>query len=161
MQQRRRSEFQIKNRRQIEMNESFNATTSNASLPSKKVFTEESSVKKNVILPSTFSTKPQSPEANLITNHDTPPIPLTVLVSPNVEKDDLLKLLNKSPCKTENIIDKDFIIPTLPQGKTMKITLISNWGDEDWIGLNGIEVFDAKTCAYADVHSVRNFKKLF
>ena len=42
----------------------------------------------------------------------------------------------------------EFIIPELPKGKLMKIDLLSNWGDEDFIGMNGIEIFDANTKQY-------------
>ena len=32
-------------------------------------------------------------------------------------------------------------IPTLPSGEILRFELISNWGDETYIGMNAIEVF--------------------
>ena len=40
---------------------------------------------------------------------------------------------------------KDFIIPELPFGQLLVFEIISNWGDEDFVGLNGIEVIDLST----------------
>lgn len=35
----------------------------------------------------------------------------------------------------------DFIIPVLPSGKKLLITILSTWGDKHYVGLNGIDVF--------------------
>lgn len=36
----------------------------------------------------------------------------------------------------------DFIIPELPFGELLVFEIISNWGDEDFVGFNGIEIID-------------------
>ncbi|CAG2170056.1 unnamed protein product [Oppiella nova] len=36
----------------------------------------------------------------------------------------------------------DFIIPELPFGQQLVFEIVSNWGDEDFVGLNGIEIID-------------------
>jgi len=36
----------------------------------------------------------------------------------------------------------DFIIPELPFGRELVFEIITNWGDEDFVGLNGIEILD-------------------
>ena len=46
--------------------------------------------------------------------------------------------------KIDNLKPKDFIIPNLPKGKKLVFEIMSNWGDEEYIGLNGIEIFQAK-----------------
>ena len=37
----------------------------------------------------------------------------------------------------------EFIIPIEPKGSQLRICILSNWGDEQYVGLNGIEVFEA------------------
>lgn len=49
----------------------------------------------------------------------------------------------------------DFIIPELPRGKEIVFELHSNWGDPEFIGLGGIEVFDSNSKARARVKQVR------
>lgn len=34
------------------------------------------------------------------------------------------------------------VIPTLPQGKKLEINILETWGDMNYLGLTGIEVFD-------------------
>ncbi|XP_054159665.1 protein KATNIP homolog [Oppia nitens] len=36
----------------------------------------------------------------------------------------------------------DFTIPELPFGRQLEIEIINNWGDEDYVGFNGIEIID-------------------
>ncbi|KAJ8975304.1 hypothetical protein NQ317_011646 [Molorchus minor] len=45
-----------------------------------------------------------------------------------------------------------FIIPKLPSGKTLMIDILSTWGDKHYVGLNGIEVFDAN----GEISKVKN-----
>ena len=33
-------------------------------------------------------------------------------------------------------------IPTLPQGKKLEINILETWGDMNYLGLTGIEIFD-------------------
>lgn len=52
-------------------------------------------------------------------------------------------------------IEADFIIPELPQGQQLTIDIKSNWGDEDYVGFNGIEIFDLKTKTQAIIEKVK------
>lgn len=40
-----------------------------------------------------------------------------------------------------DILDIDFIIPELPNGRNLSVNILTTWGDIHYVGLNGIEVF--------------------
>ncbi|CAK75339.1 unnamed protein product (macronuclear) [Paramecium tetraurelia] len=44
----------------------------------------------------------------------------------------------------QSIVGNRFEIPVLPSGKYLKFNVLSNWGDKQQVGLNGIEVFDSQ-----------------
>lgn len=37
---------------------------------------------------------------------------------------------------------KPFIIPTLPMGRILEFNILDTWGDINYLGLTGIEIFD-------------------
>ncbi|RWS22021.1 uncharacterized protein B4U80_10022, partial [Leptotrombidium deliense] len=44
--------------------------------------------------------------------------------------------------------------PELPEGQVMTIEMKSNWGDEDFIGLNGIEIFEVRNTDIVKIDKV-------
>lgn len=40
------------------------------------------------------------------------------------------------------LFDSDFIIPSLPKGQKIEFNLLTTWGDINYVGLTGIEIFD-------------------
>eukprot|EP00928_Gymnodinium_smaydae_P043070 TRINITY_DN28938_c1_g1_i1.p1 TRINITY_DN28938_c1_g1~~TRINITY_DN28938_c1_g1_i1.p1 ORF type:complete len:1607 (-),score=369.21 TRINITY_DN28938_c1_g1_i1:28-4848(-) len=49
---------------------------------------------------------------------------------------------------------RSITIPTLPRGRRLVFNCVSTWGDQDFVGLAGIELFDGKGCPVVlkDVH---------
>lgn len=54
-----------------------------------------------------------------------------------------LKLSMKPLLESRRSITVPFIIPELPCGRELVIEMLENWGDEETIGLNGIEIFES------------------
>lgn len=40
-------------------------------------------------------------------------------------------------------VKSEFVIPELPIGRLLEMKVYSNWGDKQFVGLNGIELFDS------------------
>lgn len=65
------------------------------------------------------------------------------------DKDDIFSMSNspfsRSIEKSLRISDQppeECIIPEMPSGSQLTLTLLANWGDEHFIGLNAIEILD-------------------
>jgi protein JBTS26 len=43
-----------------------------------------------------------------------------------------------------SIFKKPFIIPSLPKGKTLEFNILQTWGDINYLGMTGIEIFDSE-----------------
>jgi hypothetical protein len=41
------------------------------------------------------------------------------------------------------LFSKDFLIPTLPKGVKLEFNILTTWGDVNYVGLTGIEIFDS------------------
>ena len=40
--------------------------------------------------------------------------------------------------------EQSFIIPVLPKGRVLEFNIIQTWGDLNYLGLTGIEIFDSR-----------------
>jgi len=40
------------------------------------------------------------------------------------------------------LFNSDFYIPELPRGKNLLFNILTTWGDMNYVGLTGIEIFD-------------------
>jgi hypothetical protein len=58
------------------------------------------------------------------------------------ELGDLIDELNDVVGKAEET-GEEFSIPELPAGQELSLTLLSNWGSQSFVGLNGVELFDS------------------
>jgi hypothetical protein len=41
------------------------------------------------------------------------------------------------------MFNSDFMIPTLPNGSQLQFNILTTWGDVNYVGLTGIEIFDS------------------
>lgn len=58
--------------------------------------------------------------------------------------DDLIDELNDAiGSENQEETGEEFLIPELPQGRELTMVLLSNWGNQQYIGLNGVELFDS------------------
>lgn len=59
----------------------------------------------------------------------------------NKELDNLIDELNDVVAKESG---EEFYMPELPRGQEMTLVLLSNWGHQNFVGLNGVEIFDSE-----------------
>lgn len=43
-----------------------------------------------------------------------------------------------------SLFNRDFIIPNLPTGQKVDFNILTTWGDMNYVGLTGIEIYDSK-----------------
>ncbi|CAD8052918.1 unnamed protein product [Paramecium sonneborni] len=58
--------------------------------------------------------------------------------------DNQKRIKNNQHLIEQSLVGNRFEIPILPSGKHLKFNVLSNWGDKQQVGLNGIEVFDSQ-----------------
>ncbi|KAJ6219387.1 hypothetical protein RDWZM_005199 [Blomia tropicalis] len=64
---------------------------------------------------------------------------LSISTSKSIEK---LNINNSDQRQLYSI--EECIIPEMPYGNELTLNLLENWGDEQWIGFNGIEILDSR-----------------
>jgi len=69
-------------------------------------------------------------------------------IQQNINEKQVIKLMENQHSREEIYKNKlksfsdPFIIPVLPRGRQLEFNIVQTWGDINYVGLTGIEVFD-------------------